>query len=362
MTNILFISSTEHLGGPAYSLLRLLDHLPDSYKASVVVPDVGSLVPELASRGIPHYLCTLRLRGLPALVWLMVRAKADLVYANNFHYRSAIALLAARLARRRFVWHIREMVRTPSLSTRLLRRANAVVAVSDASAGCVRQFCPAEKITVIHNGIELREFDLPNREEAREHVRHELGVANDQILVMNLGHINSRKNQLGAISVAAQVVHQKPQVKFCFLGRLDHSPEYAQQVKAEIAGQSIAGNILMPGFTTSIPAYLAAADIYLHTANIDPHPRSVIEAMAARLPVVAFSTDGVSETVVHEETGYLAQEGQVDVLARAILELAQANHLRQEMGARGRARVEQHFTAELTAHKIRQLIDTVLAS
>jgi hypothetical protein len=137
MARLLFASHTAGLGGPAHSLLKLIKYLPPDHETAVLVPQDGALVSALAQQGVPHYVNPLRIRALPALVRIIRRGRFDLVYANNFCYHSTVALWGAKLAGKPFVWHIREMVRTPTASNRWLRYADAIIAVSQASADLV---------------------------------------------------------------------------------------------------------------------------------------------------------------------------------------------------------------------------------
>ncbi|MCC7446520.1 MAG: glycosyltransferase family 4 protein, partial [Anaerolineae bacterium] len=87
---------------------------------------------------------------------------------------------------------------------------------------------------------------------------------------------------------------------------------------------------------------------------------SVIEAMAARLPVVAYATGGIPETVAAGETGLLAPLGDTAGLAAHLGTLVADPVRRRDMGARGRARVEQQFTADRTAQRISAVVQCVL--
>ncbi len=114
------------------------------------------------------------------------------------------------------------------------------------------------------------------------------------------------------------------------------------------------------GFRRDIPELLRGSDLFVHTAVSDPHPRSVIEAMEMELPVVAFSVDGVSETVTDRETGYLAPMKDVSGLAQAISRLAKDPDLRRSMGKESRRRVESCFSAEAAAAKVAKIINAQL--
>ena len=121
-------------------------------------------------------------------------------------------------------------------------------------------------------------------------------------------------------------------------------------------------HVSLLGFRPDALQLLQGADLFLHTAVKDPHPRSVVEAMAMGLPVVAFAVDGVVETVVDNQTGYLVRTEDISGLATAILKLATDSSLRTQFGCNGRHRVEECFSAEGTARQVGNIIAGTLGT
>jgi glycosyltransferase involved in cell wall biosynthesis len=83
---------------------------------------------------------------------------------------------------------------------------------------------------------------------------------------------------------------------------------------------------------------------------------SVIEAMAAGLPVVSTRSGGIKETVVDGETGILLSPGDVEGQADAICRLADDPALRQKLGSAGHKRVSENFTMEKEAKMLRTIM------
>ena len=362
MARLLFVSHFSRLSGPAQSLLLLLKYLRREHEVTVVVPQAGQLSHRLQQEGIACYLFPFRRRRIPALAWLIWREGFDLVYGNSFSGSAYIALLATRLLRKPFVWHMREVFPQEPVRPALFRRprhAQAIVAVSKASARSVQHHLPGREVSVVYNGVEVADFSI-SRGKARAHVCQALGLSDDGVLIINVGHICPRKNQQQAVKAAARVIKDHPSVTFCFLGMLDHSPQYTADLKELIARLGITGNIHLAGFCDDIATYLRGADVLLHASTRDPHPRAVIEGMAAELPVVAYDVDGVSETVVSGQTGILVPLGDVAAMAGAVAELVQNPAQRGQMGRHGCRRVEALFTAERTAQQVNTVIERVL--
>ena len=146
-----------------------------------------------------------------------------------------------------------------------------------------------------------------------------------------------------------------------FLGALDVRPKYALHLKERVGQAGMADRIQFLGFRDDFARFLVGADLFFHTAAWDPHPVVVLGAMAARLPVVAFSVDGLKEQVVDGKTGYLVPFGDVDGMARALGQCLGNPSLRERLGREGWWRVQTLFTAEEMSRRISRLICDILA-
>jgi glycosyltransferase involved in cell wall biosynthesis len=119
-------------------------------------------------------------------------------------------------------------------------------------------------------------------------------------------------------------------------------PEHSA-IAQEIGRRKLEKQIRFLGSRADIPRLLQAADIFLLTSISEGIPLTVIEAMAAGLPVVATRVGGVPEIVQEGHTGFLAPAGDDEQLSAAIKRLVDNASLRQKMGAAGRSRAETTF-------------------
>lgn len=361
MARILFISHTGRLGGPSHSLLKLIVHLREDHILHVALPDGGEFFDALSRNGIAATVFSFRYRNILKLASFIRRKKIDLVYGNNFSNDAYIALLAAKLAGRPFIWHIREVFKGTKQLERKYRRvrlADAVICVSKASASTVQKYLPDRDIDVIYNGIEPADFSM-GRDEARKRVERELTIPRHSPLILIVGNLGERKNQRDALMAAARVARRDPPAYFCFLGETGDS-EYVERLKQQAGELNIGPLILLAGFRSDPALFYCAADILLHVPQWDPHPRVVLEGMAAKLPVAAYAVDGVVETVEAGQTGFLVPFGDIGGLSDALLKLISDPALRAQMGQRGHQRVLQLFTAEQTARQVERVIQGVL--
>lgn len=358
---ILFVSYTAGWTGPTNSLLLLLKYLRSSYEVSVLVPGHGSFTEKLEIEQIPFFsLPSLSRRSIVTMSRLMKRERFDLVYGNNTSGSSRNALIAAKLSRIPFICHVREMGWGKSwTSLGFLRLSNGVIAVSNSCASSVNRFVSDEKLFVIYNGGEapaLQPGCVQN-----EGDRNGIGKPpSDYVEIICVGHIRPRKGQEYAVLAMAQVIKKLPCVRLRLVGSLDRDPAYVSKLQSMIKRLKLEGQVVLTGFREDVPRLLSSADIFLHTSIEDPHPRSVIEAMESGLPVVAFSTDGVAETIVDGESGLLIGEGDVKGLANGISKLAMDPSLRIKLGDNGKSRASDNFSAESTATQVGSVIRNTL--
>ncbi len=355
---ILFVAHTAEMGGPTHSLWLLLRHLRQRFEVAVLVAQNGPLVRLLQREGLRYFtIPDLRFNSIFAVAGLLRREGFDLVYGNNPSRRSRNALVAAKLAGKPFIWHFRGMKWHWTWREGIfLRGADAVVAVSQACADSLARFYPRPNIRVIYNGVDVEQFD-DDRASARHELTQKLGLGSDAHVVASISHLIPRKGHENAVAVMHRVIADQPEAHLLIAGALDRSPAYTERVRTLIARHGLDHRIHLLGLRPDVPRILRGSDLLLHTAFQDPHPRSVIEAMAAALPVVAFCVDGVAETVVPDVTGCLVEPGDVNGLASATLRLLRQPDQARAMGEQGRVRVETHFTAARTAEQIAGIID-----
>jgi glycosyltransferase involved in cell wall biosynthesis len=116
------------------------------------------------------------------------------------------------------------------------------------------------------------------------------------------------------------------------------------------------------GERDDVPDLLATADVFVLPSKSEGMPISVLEAMAAGLPVVASAVGGVPEVVVDGETGFLVPPGDPEALADALGRLLADGELRRRMGAAGRRRAELRFDLPRFRQDHLQLYERLLAS
>ena len=142
------------------------------------------------------------------------------------------------------------------------------------------------------------------------------------------------------------------------IGSLNHG--YEQFIKSKVKEVQKYVELKEAMLYENMPDIYNMADIFVHPAYIDIMPKTVLEAMACGLPVIASKTGGLPEMVLDGTTGILVPPGDAKLLADAIIKLLANDDLRITMGKRARKRVESNFTWEHVADRFLNLYSETL--
>ena len=185
---------------------------------------------------------------------------------------------------------------------------------------------------VVRCGVTLADYTSSPHD--RKATRATLGIDTDAPVILTLACLKPQKAPLVWAEVAAAVVQQEPSAIFLLAGDGELRPE----VEALIARRDLARNLRLLGWRRDVADLLHASDLFLLTSRWEGLPQAIIQAMAARLPVVATNVDGNAEAVAHGENGWLHATDDVDSMTASLLGLIRDPGRRLNMGARGAER------------------------
>ena len=285
----------------------------------------------------------------------------ELVHCNSIRSLLMVAP-AAHLGRVPLIWHLRLNLELGFWNRVGRRLASRIIVVSDR----LRRDFPAgpgsaDKFVVVPNGVDPAAF-APGLD--RLQACSELGIDPGWSVVGMAGSITERKGQLLLLQAAATVVKVFPHVKFVLIGRTndERDEEYAAKLRQYVDHMALTENVKFVGWCSNMPRVLSALDLFVLPSSNEGFPRSILEAMAAAVPVVATNVGGNAELVVAERTGLLVPPRDPDALAAAIERLLGAPETAREMGRAGRLVVEQHFSVRAAALGVERVFEELLAA
>ena len=211
---------------------------------------------------------------------------------------------------------------------------------------------PKERMTVLPNEIDLEWFS-PASEDNRRRARAELGVTEDERLVLSVHRLSPiRRTSLYVPSVPLAVVREHERARFVLAG--GGPDEASLRAKVQRAGISDRVQILGTVPHDGVRELYAAADVFMMPSYTEGFPRVLLEAMAMGVSIASTDVGGVREVLPSAYRERLAHRDQPLELARAVSELLRDPGLATELAAVGRRWV-QRFDAPSVARRLAAL-------
>jgi glycosyltransferase involved in cell wall biosynthesis len=368
---ILHISSAQAFGGGERYLADLANALAiRGHDVFAVVRPDSPLIPELT--------------GLPAqnLVQLPLRNALDAKSAGrlaSFVRRQKIQLLHAHMGRD-YPLAAYAGMRNPDaqlvvtrhvlfplnrLHRFTLSRVARVVAVSEAVGRqlCLQRIVPPERVTVVHNGINIARFEKAMREFNRAQFCHRWDVPEKSTLVGSVGSLHPLKGHEDFLEAAARVADIFPAAYFIVAG-MDVSAGQINRANLERLAQKLKleSRVRFIGKMDDVSPLFCALDIFVSASHSESFGLAIAEAMTTGTPVVATETEGAKEIIRDGETGLLVRVRDVGALAEAIGALLGDEDRRRRIGQRARDEVRLRFSLDRMVDAIEQIYRESLAT
>ena len=337
----------------------------DLHVTALNVRDHSPAAARLRERGVVPTTVPIRSILGPNDIWRVrdeiARVSADVVH-THLGNADFVGGLAARSLGTPFASTIhadrwiagRKLKLKLDLMARVRRHCAAtVIAVSESSkrAYIAEGWDRPEHVEVVYNGIGAQ--PEPGAGAA---VRRELGLGPDDQMITMMSTLRPEKGFDVAIDAVRQVRQRFPRARLVIAGR---GPW--QHGVAELAAAA-PGVVLLTGHRDDVMAFLDASDVALQPSRYDAFPTSILEAMAASVPIVATAVGGIPEMIEDGISGMLVPAPpRADAIAAALIEMLGSTESRVRMAAAARDRFEQRFTDEAWAQRLRDVYERVLA-
>ena len=361
---------------PRGAALRVL-HVIDRLGMGGTEYGVLKVIAGLASESLEHRVCTVRgfdpelarqhgLQGrvfvagkqdagyqflLPRFIKIMRAYRPHIVHSRNWGAIEAIP--AARLARVPLAIHSEhgyevDMLAGLPLRRRLFRRAayamaDAVFTVTQElrSYHARQAWISPSRIRVLPNGVDVRR--LSPRPDERAGIRQNLGLPAAAFVVGTVGRMVPIKDYGSLLQAAEKLASGGVNVHVLLVGS---GPELARHQKAVAASSLLHGRVKFLGAVADIAPALNAMDVFVLPSLAEGMSNTLLEAMAAGLPVIATRVGGNPELIEDGRCGWLFPPGDVSDLAARLDRLAFDADLRSAFGQAARARAVSRFSLE----------------
>lgn len=315
---------------------------------------LGLYADELRSLGYEVHDCVesrLRLRGVPLrLMRALRRFRPHLIHAHSgTWYPSAVARALLRRPRLVFTDHGRYLPE-PSGRARIerwcARQSDLLFSVSEPLADYMSQFLSLRvRPQVVPNGIALRDFARDDGA-GRDRLRREWGFARDHVVGIVVGRFEPVKNHQGLVDALAATGPATDRLRLLFVG----TGALEDAVRERAARLGVADRVTFAGFRRDVAGCLHAADFFLMPSQSEGLPLSLLEAMAAGLPVVASDVGGIPGAIGEPPCGLLVPPGDSAGLAAALERIVGDPALRASLRVHALARSVDFSLEACVAH------------
>ncbi len=364
MIKIAFVIDTieSPTAGTEKQLLMLIKHLDRSrFQPYLCVLRVSEWLRqnftdcELVDVGVPSFAKPSSYRNVLKFVGFLKNQKIDIVQ-THFVEGNKVGVLSAKLAgvrtivstrRNQGYWHNR-------LEIMMLGALNSQVTRFLANSENTRQWAANtehiafDRIDVIHNSLELDRYSR-GTEEQRQAFRQELGFSSDAAIVGVVANLRPVKALDVFIKAAKLVSDSCPTARFVLVG---DGPE-KQRLEQLCAELEITPLVRFLGKRLDIPEILGCLDIGILSSSSESFSNSIVEYMAAGLPVVCTAVGGAREAVEDGVNGFVVQPGDYESMAFKVISILTSGNI-LSIGQNSRNKAESLFSLPVIMGKYEQ--------
>jgi len=229
----------------------------------------------------------------------------------------------------------------------VLRNASHLFALSEQDRQTLSEHAPARKISVVPNGVSIKEVDT----DRRASVASQLGIDDDEHTLLFVGKIMESKG----ISDLLDAYDMLPDCRLVVVG-----PPKDDDLVARL-NEYDPSDVSYLGYTDrdTLDALFEIADLFVFPTRADVFPLVTLEAMSARTPVVTTRVGGLPEQV-SEDTGVLTEPGEPQCVAQAVERLIRNETEREAASAAALERVENNFSWDTVASQTAEIYTDIL--
>lgn len=228
------------------------------------------------------------------------------------------------------------------------RYMDLVIAPSAGMRAVLKNYGVDTPIEVVPNGVNLQPF----REPSSPINRAQFGFDQEDVLLVYVGRLGPEKNLTFLLRSFAGASQAYDHIGLLLIGDGPERDNLEDRVKA----MGLSGRVILTGMLPyqQLPAYLTMADAFVTASVTEVHPLSVIEAMAAGLPVLGIQSPGVGDSIEDGVTGLLAKEEDLAAFTAKMVLLVTNHPMRRQMGEKARQAVVK-FSIDNTTRRMVEL-------
>ena len=219
------------------------------------------------------------------------------------------------------------------------------VSINDKIEGINKKIAYENKFTVIHNGISSSQAYI------RGILRDKIDANEFDVIFGFVARLAYPKNPLLFLKVAKQISKSYKQAKFVLIGDGPLYDECRKFVKVNNLGK----NVFLLGLRKNARSFLIDMDVFILTSQFEGLPLTIIEAMFAKLPIIATDVGGIGELVQNEKNGFLVSADNCEELVESMKDLIENPGKRIKMGKESQKIAIDNYTLDKMIQKYNEL-------
>lgn len=327
---VLQVLPSLNVGGVERGVIDLARAMKKRGEETVIISSGGSLVGELQKIGVRHYTLPVHKKSpfsltlVPQIAAIIEREHIDIVHARS-RVPAWIVWLAARKTGRPFMTTCHGYYSNHPLSWIMGWGKKVIVISRVIGRHMIDHFgVSPDRIRLIHRGVDLSQFH-PRQEISRMTSPSKVLVEGrvPKLKIINIGRLSPIKGQVEFLHAIHRVKRELPGIEVQLVGAEEKNKhKYTDLIRQTMQHLHLESTVKLLGTRRDIPELLADADVLvLSTLVPEAFGRVIVEAGAVGTPVIATRVGGVLDIIDHEENGLLVPPGDIESMAKAILDL-----------------------------------------
>ncbi len=344
------------VGGLERTLAYIVNNLnPSIFSVQVwCIAAGGAIADELQKNGYPLHILGLNNYYNPWNVMQLagrLRREKVVILHSHAYFANTMGRMASVLARvpvrlahiQSSHWTAAERSSRNYWVDRMLSHVTSrIIACSDSAARFqieTLKISP-QKILTLPNCTDIHRYAS---QEATGAARKELGIGEDDLVIGSVGRLERLKGHRLLLEVTKDLIESFPSLKLVIVGDgIERST--LEELRSDLG---LEDHVIFTGIRDDVERLLPLFDVYAQpTIGREGLPLTVVEAMAARVPVVASDIGGTREAVLHNQTGILVPPGDKDSLTRALSRMLSDQELRSKLSKEGWSLCKAKFSVE----------------
>lgn len=241
----------------------------------------------------------------------------------------------------------------------VLARTDAAVGVSEAVSERIGTVFRMDRslVNTIENGVDV---DLLGKDRGRRALRQRLGLAESDLVVGTVANLKKVKNHMLLLRALKPLTRSVRNVKLVLVGQGGADPESTEQeLRHYAAEQGLADRVHFLGYRSDIPELLGIMDLFCLTSLQEGLPISLIEAMAAGLPVIGTDVPGIRDVIEPGKNGFLVRLDDSTGLEKKMRQVLCDRAMRTAFGRQSRATAAARYSLTACVSRYQDLFRAV---